>query len=227
MEEDIRWAVPREELAGGKDNVVYPTGMVRSADVEDYAFHLISPIAYRAWAAAYRRGEIKYSAYNCEKGCAATEFLKHAELHILRFKEGDRSEDNLGAAMWNIGMMIHSLALWPHLNGNLRRAGCIPPCVSDEDAKGWRPWPPKASVPADGNSAQSMESWAKAEEATREAERWRAMHATDDVGPDRRDEIIARLREEIAGHRDRLDPLHAVAPGDGEKTVPRKGRYEV
>jgi hypothetical protein len=226
MDEDVRSAVPRDEMEGGKDNIVYPTGMVRSADVEDYAFHLVSPIAYRAWAAAYRRGEIKYSAYNCEKGCAATEFLKHAELHILRFKEGDRSEDNLGAAMWNIGMMIHSLALWPHLNGNLRRAGCIPPSVSDEDAKGWRPWPPKVSAPVDGNSAQSMESWAKAEEATREAERRLEANMLA-VNCDRRDEVIMRLREEIAALRDRLDPLHTVAPGDEGKTVPRKGRYEV
>lgn len=120
------------------DLKVFDTGMVRSKDAEPYAFHLLSPIAKRAWAMAYKEGEIKYSAFNCEKGAPALDFINHAEKHINDWLSGDRSEDHLGHAMWNVGMAIHSVAMWPHLNLDMRREGCIPPTVDDETAASWK-----------------------------------------------------------------------------------------
>lgn len=110
----------------------FETGAVRSKDAEGVSYHLITPIGLRAVAQAYREGEIKYSAYNCEKGFPAHDLLNHAIKHLYTFLEGDRSEPHLGHAAWNVLMAIHSLELWPHLNaGHLRGPGCVPPVANN------------------------------------------------------------------------------------------------
>lgn len=121
---------------------VFDTGMVRSMDAEEYSFHLLSPIAKRAWARAYREGEKKYNAFNCEKGAPALDFINHAENHINDWLSGCDREDHLGHAMWNIGMAIHSMEMWPHLNSQARRKVGdqlnVPPNVDDATVASWR-----------------------------------------------------------------------------------------
>ena len=58
----------------------------------------------------------------------ATDMLNHAIRHIYLFLAGDRSEDHLGHAGWNVLGAIHSVEQWPHLNADtLRTDGCNPP----------------------------------------------------------------------------------------------------
>jgi hypothetical protein len=115
----------------------FKTGAVRSNDVAHYAFELLSPIGLRRAAEAASEGEIKYSAHNWERGFPISDLLRHVLGHIFSYLAGNRDEDHLGHATWGMMACCHSEELWPHLNTNLRRAGCIPPNVSDEEAQQW------------------------------------------------------------------------------------------
>ena len=108
--------------------VKFDTGAQRSADAEHVRYDLISPVGLAAVARACAEGAVKYSDYNWEKGMPARDVLNHAVRHIYMFLSGDRSEDHLGHAAWNLLAAIHSLEVWPHLNeGTLRSGFCQPP----------------------------------------------------------------------------------------------------
>lgn len=85
-----------------------------------------------AVARAYREGELKYCAYNCELSFPVHDLLNHCLLHLFKFLKDDTTEDQLGHAGWNLFMAMHSEELWPHLNkGHLRQ----PDCQIGEDIK--------------------------------------------------------------------------------------------
>jgi len=106
----------------------FTSGAVRSSDAKDVRYDLISPIALEALARTCAEGAAKYSDFNWEKGMPVHDILNHALRHIYKFLGGDRSEEHLAHAMWNLGAAIHSIELWPELNeGHLRREGCLPP----------------------------------------------------------------------------------------------------
>jgi hypothetical protein len=106
----------------------FGTGAVRSSEVEDLRYDLITPIGLREVARAYAEGSKKYGDYNWEKGMPVHDLLNHALAHIYQFLAGDRSEPHLGHAGWNLLAAIHSHEAWPHLNaGTLRGPGCARP----------------------------------------------------------------------------------------------------
>ena len=61
-----------------------------------------------------------------------TDLLNHAIAHIYNFLSGDRAEDHLGHAAWNVLGAIHSLEKWPDINNDLLRGhGCsVPPMAA-------------------------------------------------------------------------------------------------
>jgi hypothetical protein len=106
----------------------FDTGAVRSADAENVRYDLISPIGLRAVAEACAEGAEKYGDFNWEQGMPANDILNHALRHIYEFLGGDRSENHLGHAAWNLLAAIHSLKAWPALNeGRFRGPGCEAP----------------------------------------------------------------------------------------------------
>lgn len=108
--------------------VSFDSGAVRSSDAEETRYDLVSPIGLRAVAAACAEGAARYGDYNWEKGMPANDMLNHAIRHIYLFLAGDRSEDHLGHAAWNVMGAIHSLEAWPDLNeGTLRSGQCRAP----------------------------------------------------------------------------------------------------
>lgn len=109
-------------------SVKYQSGAVRSADAEGTRYDLISPIGLAAVAAACAEGASKYGAWNWEAGMPANDMLNHALRHIYMFLSGNRDEDHLGHAAWNVIGAIHSLEVWPELNeGTLRTGYCEAP----------------------------------------------------------------------------------------------------
>jgi hypothetical protein len=106
----------------------YTTGAVRSADCEETRYDLISPIGLRALAKTYAEGANKFGRHNWENGMPATDLLNHAIAHLFKFLDGNRDEDHLAHAAWNVLGAIHSLEAWPHINdGTLRPAdGSVP-----------------------------------------------------------------------------------------------------
>ena len=80
---------------------------VRSGDADGVAYHLISPIGLARLAATYREGSDKYGDYNWTKGLSIGECLNHALRHIFYYLLGDRSEDHLAHAAWNLFTVMH------------------------------------------------------------------------------------------------------------------------
>lgn len=107
--------------------VTFDSGAVRSADCANVRYDLITPIGLRRVAEAYAEGSEKYGDYNWEKGMPIAEMLNHAVAHIYNYLAGDRSEDHLGHAAWNLMAACHSEEMWPEINDNLRESGCKPP----------------------------------------------------------------------------------------------------
>ena len=114
------------------DVVRFESGAVRSADRVGERYDLISPIGLRRLAETCHEGASKYSDFNWEKGMPVSEMLNHGIAHAYAYLAGDRSEDHLAHAAWNFFGAMHSEELWPHLNTNLRLAGCVPPVPVSE-----------------------------------------------------------------------------------------------
>ena len=108
--------------------VRFGSGAVRSRDAEGTRYDLVSPIGLAAVAAACAEGAEKYGDFNWEQGMPAADMINHALRHVYLFLGGDRSEDHLGHAAWNLMGAIHSLEVWPELNeGSLRTGYCEAP----------------------------------------------------------------------------------------------------
>lgn len=100
------------------------TGAVRSNEGVKARYELISPIGLRRVAETYGEGAAKYGDKNWEMGFPISDILRHALQHIYNYLGGDRNEDHLAHAAWNLLAAMHSEELWPHLNGDLRGPGC-------------------------------------------------------------------------------------------------------
>jgi len=86
----------------------FETGAVRSTDADGERFDLLSPPAMRRLAAVCAEGAEKYSAHNWERGMPVTDLLNHGLRHLFLYLAGNRDEDHLGHALWNIAGAIHS-----------------------------------------------------------------------------------------------------------------------
>lgn len=108
----------------------FSTGAIRSSDREGQRYDLISPIGMRRLAETYAEGGVKYGDFNWERGMPISEMLNHAIAHIYSYEAGDRSEDHLAHAAWNLFGAMHSEELWPELNTLMRGPGCKPPAAA-------------------------------------------------------------------------------------------------
>ena len=89
-------------------NMKFNTGAMRGTDATKTRYDLIPPSALQAWAEAFAEGVDKYGLHNWLKGIPSSNALNHALRHIYLYLDGDRSEDHLGHALWNIGVAVHN-----------------------------------------------------------------------------------------------------------------------
>lgn len=94
---------PRERFDSGAERSIDVAGQ-REKPVR---YDLISPIALRRLAETYAEGAEKYGADNWKKGIPDSNLLNHALGHINAYRAGDRSEDHLAHAMWNLATLAH------------------------------------------------------------------------------------------------------------------------
>jgi len=85
----------------------FTTGAVRGTDADSTRYDLISPVAMRRIAETYAEGATKYGAHNWRKGFPASDLMNHALKHLYTFLAGDRSEDHLAHATWNLMAIMH------------------------------------------------------------------------------------------------------------------------
>lgn len=95
----------------------FTTGSVRDLPDGKGRFDLISPIALRRLAQHFESGAKKYGDRNWEKGQPLSRYIDSALRHINNYMEGDRAEDHLIAAVWNLMAFVHTQELV--LNGEL------------------------------------------------------------------------------------------------------------
>lgn len=87
--------------------MTYQGGADREPATGKGAYELVSPFALERIAIWYELGARKYADRNWEKGIPFGRLIQSALRHIIRWMKGDRSEDHLSAACWNIMAMMH------------------------------------------------------------------------------------------------------------------------
>lgn len=86
----------------------FATGSQRDAPDGKGRYDLVSPLALRRLALVLERGAAKYAARNWEKGQPMSQYLNSATRHIMQYIAGQRDEDHLGQAMWNLHSAVHT-----------------------------------------------------------------------------------------------------------------------
>lgn len=86
----------------------FNTGSVRDTQEGKGRFDLISPISLKRLARHYENGARKYGDRNWEKGQPLSRYIDSALRHINAFKEGNRDEDHVIAAGWNLLALAHT-----------------------------------------------------------------------------------------------------------------------
>jgi len=87
---------------GDNKSVVYKTGSTRSAKVQGVPYWLVPWEGVRVIAQRFHEGRLKYGAQNWKKGQLRSDILDHAIEHLIRYANGDRSENHLGAVGWAV-----------------------------------------------------------------------------------------------------------------------------
>lgn len=82
------------------------TGAVRDSRANKGRYDLLPPHAIRRLAQVYERGAAKYADRNWEKGMPFSRYLDSALRHIFQHLEGNRDEDHLGHATFNLLAVI-------------------------------------------------------------------------------------------------------------------------
>jgi hypothetical protein len=78
------------------------TGAVRDSRRGKGRYDLIPPYPMHRLAKHYENGAVKYGDRNWEKGMKTSRFMDSALRHLFQYLGGDRSEDHLSAAVFNI-----------------------------------------------------------------------------------------------------------------------------
>lgn len=87
---------------------IFPTGAIRDTDENKPRPDLISPLAMDRLGHWLRIGAERYGDRNWEKGIPISRSLASLYRHLLKFHEGDRSEDHLAAIMCNAMFILHT-----------------------------------------------------------------------------------------------------------------------
>lgn len=96
----------------------FPTGAQRDVQTGKPRIDLISPIFMRRLGVWLARGAEKYDARNWEKGLDNERCMASLMRHINQYREGERDEDHLAAAAFNLMALIH--------NGEMVIRGLLP-----------------------------------------------------------------------------------------------------
>lgn len=97
------------------------TGAKRGTDMGSLPLHMLPIDALHAWAAAFAEGTAKYGENNWLLGFKVSGLIDHALEHLFKHTAGDRSEDHLGHALWNIGTAIYMTKHRPELDDILTK----------------------------------------------------------------------------------------------------------
>ncbi len=101
----------------------FPTGMQRDLRVGKGRYDLLPYFAVHRDAIHYGQGATKYDDHNWEKGQPFSRALDSALRHIFDYLRGDRVEDHLAAARFNLACVMHY--------EEMIKLGILPPELDD------------------------------------------------------------------------------------------------
>ena len=107
--------------SGNREN--FSTGAVRDTASDKPRPDLISPFAEERVGHWLRLGAIKYSEHNWERGIPNSRCFASLRRHVMRYQQGDRSEDHLAAVIFNAMAIAH--------NEEMIRRGMLPAELDD------------------------------------------------------------------------------------------------
>lgn len=113
---------------------VMSTGSQRDSQTGKGRPDLLSPSVLMRDARHMENGSVKYGERNWEKGQPSSRYYGSALRHILLYGEGDRSEDHLAAARWNLAGII--------FNEIMIERGLLPAELNDLPSYLAKPIPP-------------------------------------------------------------------------------------
>lgn len=113
--------VPKTAVPDDGVRITFESGAVRSPTVAGETgkhparYDLLNPIVMRRMAETMGEGAIKYGDHNWWKGMSEKVLLNHGLAHIFAWMKGDRTEDHLSHAMWNLGALMQFEETRPEL----------------------------------------------------------------------------------------------------------------
>lgn len=113
----------------------FESGAVRDTQHGKGRYDLISPIALEALAKHYENGAVKYGDSNWTKGIPLRRFLDSAIRHLIKYAEGDRSEDHIIACAWNCFSLKHTEEILFRGELPFKLAEGLFRCTDSDDAK--------------------------------------------------------------------------------------------
>ncbi len=126
-----------------EEMITLETGAVRSATVAGESgkhparYDLLNPTMLRRLAETFGEGSSKYGDHNWWNGLDEKCLLNHALAHVFAWMRGDRSEDHIAHAIWNLGAIIHFEETRPellNLQSAIKELGFY---LSPEERKAW------------------------------------------------------------------------------------------
>ena len=85
----------------------FDTGAMRDTASDKSRPDLISPFAEEKVGHWMRMGAEKYSENNWQKGMPYSRVVASLKRHVMRYQQGDRTEDHLSAIIFNAQALLH------------------------------------------------------------------------------------------------------------------------
>ena len=97
------------------DMMQFATGAVRGRDAEAERWDLIPALGLMRLARTCAEGAAKYGVGNWLRGIPVSDLVNHAIRHLYLYLAGDRSEDHLAHAAWNLLAACHMELVQPDM----------------------------------------------------------------------------------------------------------------
>jgi hypothetical protein len=102
MEKVLNVEIPSPVLKDSGSREEMPTGSRRDVRTGKGRYDLLPTRAMRRLARHFEAGASKYGDRNWEKGQPLSRYMDSALRHAFNYLEGQRDEDHLAAAIWNL-----------------------------------------------------------------------------------------------------------------------------
>ena len=103
-------------ILDGGDRTEFPTGSVRDMHEGKGRMDLLPMTAVIELSKHCEEGAKKYGEHNVDKGIPQHSLCDSAMRHLAKYMRGDKDEDHLRAAAWNIMWALDQSVRRPELN---------------------------------------------------------------------------------------------------------------